>query len=59
MQPAEKPKAVGTFPVDNNKKKTVVQVRLHNGDKQTIEVNIDTKLQALWDYIKKYDKMKI
>jgi hypothetical protein len=49
----EKPKANVKFPVDESKKKTSIQIRFHNGDKQTIEVNLDTRVQAIFDYVRK------
>lgn len=52
----EKPKVNSKFPVDDRKKKTIVQIRFHSGDKQSIEVNLDTRVQAIHDYVKKYNR---
>lgn len=49
----EKPKTNVKFPVDEGKKKTTVQIRLHNGEKQTLEVNLDTRVQAIHEYVRK------
>ena len=51
---SSKPDLSQKFPVNANKPKTSVNVRYHNGDKQTIEVNLDTPVSQIYTYISKY-----
>ena len=39
-----KPDLAQKFPVNPNKPKTSINVRYHNGEKQVIEVNLDTRV---------------
>ena len=47
-----KPDLSRKFPVNPNKPKTSINLRYHNGDKQVIEVNLDTPIGQIYNYVR-------
>lgn len=48
-----KPDLSKTFPVNPNKPKTSINIRFHNGEKQVIEVNTDTRVAEIYNYVRR------